>query len=259
MTSSLKLAKASLERVPAASDAAVSVAPLAYTMAFQPVVDLDRSCVVAFEALVRGLENQPAADVFRHISPDLRPAMDQRCRILAIDLAVSLGLLATDADLCINFNPNAIHPSAPALEQTIAAAADSGLPLSRLILEITEMEHLNDPDQLRSILHRYRPQRLRTAIDDFGAGFSGLAMLADFQPDILKIDIALTREIHLRPASRAIVRGVTQICRDLDIHVVAEGIEEEHQVDVLRDLGIIYMQGNYFAEPGFEALPTWPR
>ena len=232
--------------------------PAPYSMAFQPIVDLDGERVVAYEALVRGLENQPAAEVFSHVSNDSRPSMDQRCRVMAIDLAVALGLLATKADLCINFNPNAIHESAPSLERTIETAATSDLPLARVILEITEMEHLKDPDRLRSILRQYRSQGLRTAIDDFGAGFAGLTMLAAFQPDILKIDLALTRDIHIRPISQTILRGVTQICRDLDIQVIAEGVEEEAQIDILRNLGIHYMQGNYFARPAFEALPLWP-
>ena len=236
----------------------VEEADAPYTMAFQPIVDLVGRRVVAYEALVRGLENQPAAEVFSHVSEGSRPAMDQHCRIMAIDLAVSLGLLATGADLCINFNPNAIHHSAPALEKTIEMAASSALPLDRVILEITEMEHLQDPDQLRSILRRYSSQGLRTAIDDFGAGFAGLTMLAGFQPDILKIDLALTRDIHIRPTSQAIVRGVTQICRDLNIQVIAEGVEEECQVDTLLGLGIRYMQGNYFGQPAFEALTAWP-
>jgi EAL domain-containing protein (putative c-di-GMP-specific phosphodiesterase class I) len=230
----------------------------AYSMAFQPIVNLAQGRVVAYEALVRGLENQPAAEVFGKVADDRRAAMDQSCRVMAIDLAVSLGLLSTKADLCINFNPNTIYESAPVLERTIEAAVSSALPLTRVILEITEMEHLQDPDRLRSILRQYRSQGLRTAIDDFGAGFAGLTMLAAFQPDILKIDIALTREIHLRPISRTIVRGVAQICRDLNIQVIAEGVEQEAQVDALRNLGIFCMQGNYFARPAFEALPTWP-
>ncbi|HVG26847.1 MAG TPA: EAL domain-containing protein [Acidobacteriaceae bacterium] len=232
-------------------------APPPYSMAFQPVVDLKQGRTVAYEALVRGLEDQPAAEVFSHVAADRRSAMDQRCRVLAIDLAVSLGLLETGADLCINFNPNAIHESAPCLERTVEAAACSSLPLTRIVLEITEMEHLRDPDRLRSILRRYRSQGLRTAIDDFGAGFAGLSMLASYQPDIIKIDIALTREIHRRPTSRVILRGVMQICRDLDIQVIAEGVEVEPQVDALRNLGIHYMQGNYFGPPAFEALPLW--
>lgn len=230
----------------------------AYTMAFQPIVDLLGPRVLAYEALVRGLENQSAARVFEQVSTEQRPAMDKRCRVMAVELAVSLGLLATGAALCINFNPNAIQPSIPALEQTLAAAVEHGLPLSRVILEITETESLRDPDRLRSLLLPYRKQGLRTALDDFGAGYAGLSTLAAFQPDILKIDIALTRSIHERHASRSIVRGIAQICADLDIHVIAEGIEEQPQVDTLQDLGIHCMQGNLFAAPAFEALPSWP-
>lgn len=92
-------------------------------------------------------------------------------------------------------------------------------------------------------------------IDDFGAGHSGLNLLAEFQPDIIKIDMALIRDIHLHRPRQAIVAGALAICRDLAITVVAEGIESQDEANYLRDAGVRYMQGYWFAKPAFQALP----
>lgn len=225
-------------------------------MAFQPIVDLQTARVIAYEALVRGNGNEPASSVL--YAPRLSARIDRACRLTAIEVASSLGVLDTGADLCINVNPRAAYNDIPSLPTTIAAAERAGLPLHRLILEITEVERLRDPRRLEVLLGRYRDLGLRVAIDDFGSGFSGLSLLAAFHPDIIKIDIALTRKIQERYASRIIVQSIAKICRALDIQLIAEGVEDTCQVDVLQNLGIRYMQGNYFAAPAFEALPVWP-
>jgi len=227
-----------------------------FSMAFQPIVDVENIRVIAYEALVRGNANEPASSIL--FAPRLSARIDRACSFTAIEVASSLGILDTGADLCINVNPRAAYNDIPSLSGTIAAAERSGLPLSRLVLEITEVERLRDPQRLQQTLGPYRDLGLRIAIDDFGSGFAGLSLLAAFHPDILKIDIALTRDIHERYPSRVIVKSIAQICRNLDVQLIAEGVEEARQVDVLQDLGIRYMQGHYFAEPAFEALPVWP-
>jgi EAL domain-containing protein (putative c-di-GMP-specific phosphodiesterase class I) len=95
-----------------------------------------------------------------------------------------------------------------------------------------------------------------TAIDDFGAGHSGLNLLAEFQPDIIKLDMALTRTIHLDRVRRAIVKSMVNLCADLGISVIAEGIEEIDEALALRDLGVRLMQGYCFARPATERLPA---
>ncbi|GAC1358940.1 MAG: EAL domain-containing protein [Acidobacteriaceae bacterium] len=225
-------------------------------MAFQPIVDLQTSRVTAYEALVRGNGNEPASSVLHALRPSAR--IDRACRLTAIEVASSLGLLETGADLCINVNPRVACNDPASIPQTIAAADRAGLPLSRLVLEITEVERLRDPRRLQDLLGPFRDLGLRIAIDDFGAGFAGLSLLAAFHPDLLKIDIALTRKLHERRASRVIVGSVARICEELDIQLIAEGVEEAGQVGALQDLGIRYMQGHHFAAPAFEALPAWP-
>jgi len=95
----------------------------------------------------------------------------------------------------------------------------------------------------------------KTAIDDFGAGFAGLGLLTKFQPDIVKLDMALIRDIDTDLVKRTIVRNTINMLRDLDIEPVCEGIETRGEHDVLRDLGVSLMQGFLFARPKVAALP----
>lgn len=228
-----------------------------FSMAFQPIVDIRTRSTVGYEALVRGTAGESASTVLDQIPESGRYIFDEACRIVAIEKAAMLGLVETEADLCVNFYPNAMHEVMTSLRRTLETAAAVGLPLTRVILEMTELERLRDPEQLKSIVAEYRREGLRTAIDDFGAGFAGLSMLAAFQPDIVKIDRALSEKIQDRRTSRIIVRGIQQICGDMGILTIAEGVEEEAQRSTLTELGIHYMQGNLFSPAAFEALPVW--
>lgn len=88
-----------------------------------------------------------------------------------------------------------------------------------------------------------------TAIDDFGAGHSGLNMLADFQPDVLKIDMALTRSIHTDSVRHKIADAIIRLCNNLNISVIAEGVATMQEAVVLRALGVRLFQGYLFAKP----------
>ena len=92
------------------------------------------------------------------------------------------------------------------------------------------------------------------AIDDFGAGYAGLNLLAEFQPHLIKLDMHLVRDIHAKGPRQAIVRGLLSTCRDLGIDVIAEGIETEEEFFWLRQEGIDLFQGYLLAKPAFEQL-----
>ena len=123
------------------------------------------------------------------------------------------------------------------------------------MFEVTEVEKVIDHDHLKSIFVEYKKQNFTTAIDDFGAGYAGLNLLADWQPDIIKLDMALTRNIHLDMVRKALVSGIIFVCRELNIKIITEGIESLDEFKVLSTLGISLYQGFYFARPGFECLP----
>jgi EAL domain-containing protein (putative c-di-GMP-specific phosphodiesterase class I) len=123
------------------------------------------------------------------------------------------------------------------------------------MFEVTEGERVDDPMHLKGIFEEYKRQGFTTSIDDFGSGYSGLNLLAMFQPHVLKIDMALTRNIDKDPVKTAIVEGIVLVANRLNIVVVAEGIETRDESDALLRLGIDLMQGYLFARPDTFLLP----
>lgn len=227
---------------------------LPITMAFQPIVDVSTGQVFAYEALVRGQDGQGADEILAMLSADNRYAFDQLCRKTAIEQATALGVAAGGASLSINFLPNAVYEPRACIRVTLTTAMQTGFPLSNIIFEFTESEEI-DVNHIVHILRTYRAMGFRTAIDDFGAGFAGVGLLTRFQPDIVKLDMALIRDIDTDRVKRTIVRNTINMLRDLDIEPVCEGIETHGEYDVLRDLGVSLMQGFLFARPKVAALP----
>lgn len=224
-----------------------------FTMAFQPIVDVETGSIYAFEALVRPPGGGSAADVLSQINEDNRYAFDQACRVKAIELAARLQMQSL---LSINFLPNAVYQPAACLRKTFEAAEKVRFPVHHLMFEVTENEPSRDVGHLQEIFTEYKRHGMITAIDDFGAGHSGLNMLADFQPDVLKIDMALTRDIDKDPVRYEIVRAIVSLCRNLTITVIAEGIETLTEAVALRELGVSLFQGYLFAKPVIEVLPS---
>jgi len=229
--------------------------PFPFSMAFQPIVELGSRRVFAYEALVRGPANEGAMTILEKITSRNRYAFDQSCRITAIRLATELGLPDSGASLSINFIPGAMYEPRNCIRATLSAARRYGFPLDRLIFEVTEGEQVTEKEKLREIFSVYAEQGFQTAIDDFGAGYSGLSLLTEFQPRIIKLDMLLIRDIDRSPARLAIVRGVLSMCRELGILVIAEGVESAAECRVLADLGVTLFQGYLFARPAFEQLP----
>lgn len=234
--------------------------PLPFKMAYQPIVDVEAGRVFAYEALVRGPEGQGAFSVLSAVDETNRYAFDQACRVTAIETGARLDLPQTGALLSINFLPNAVYEPRACIRATLAAAERTSFPTDRLMFEIVESEEVTDHVHLASIIAAYKAMGFKTALDDFGAGFSNLNLLARFQPDIIKLDMGLIRDIDRDRVRRAIVSSIVSVCRDLDIQVICEGIETEAELDVLKDKGVTLFQGYLFAKPGLERLPQplWP-
>lgn len=229
---------------------------LDFTMAFQPIVNVQTGAIWAHEALVRGVEGQGAGWILDQVNDGNRYAFDQACRVKAIELAAALPF--QDARLSINFLPNAVYKPEACIRTTLAAAARTGFPTNRIIFEVTEGERVLNQQHLTAIFVEYRRQGFMTAIDDFGAGYSGLNLLAQFQPDILKLDMELTRNIDQDRVRRGIVKGILSICTDLGIVPLAEGVETVGEAKALRDLGVELMQGYLFAKPAFRSVCNDP-
>ncbi|MGC1300979.1 MAG: EAL domain-containing protein [Caulobacteraceae bacterium] len=231
-----------------------------FAMAFQPIVDARAGRVYAYEALVRGPGGESAASILSQVTPDNRHAFDQASRIAAIDTAAKLGFAGGGALLSMNFMPNAIVDPSACARGAMAAAQRTGIPLDRLIFEFTEGEPV-EYGHLSRILATNKTLGVRTAIDDFGAGYSGLTLLAKFQPDLVKLDIELIRDIDSLRVKQVLVDAMVKACAELGVAVVAEGIETPAEYAVLRQMGVDLQQGFLFARPGLECLPkpAWPK
>ncbi len=222
-------------------------------MAFQPIVNLDTRQIFAHEALVRGSNGESAGHVLAQINAENRYAFDQSCRIKALEWAAKLQVPGM---VSINFMPNAVYRAETCIRATLEAAQRFNFPLERIIFEVTEQEQVLDIDHLSGILKAYRKQGFMTAIDDFGSGYAGLNLLADFQPDLIKLDMELIRGIDQDSVRQILVEATLQMCRKLKIQVIAEGIETSAELQTLSAMGVELFQGYLFAKPGFETLPT---
>jgi EAL domain-containing protein (putative c-di-GMP-specific phosphodiesterase class I) len=223
-----------------------------FSFAFQPIANVRTGQVKSYEALVRGKNGGSAAEIFDKISEEDKYRFDEILRVSAIALAGKLGI---KCELNLNFFPRSLSFSPTAISSTVDAAQKAGIPLSAINIEITEKEIIENVEWFRDNIVKYRHKGVKFSIDDFGAGYSGLNLLADFQPESIKIDITLVRDIVTNGPRQAIVRGIITTCQDLGIDVIAEGVESNAECKWFLGEGIELIQGYFLAKPGFEALP----
>lgn len=231
-----------------------------FKFAFQPIVNVRTRTVYAYEALIRGIDGSGAAAVLAKVNDANRYKFDQAVRVKAIETAARL-FKGDGARLSVNIMPNAVYDPVRCLRTTLRAARQSNFPLDRLMFEFTEHERVEDVAHLRRIARHYSSFGFTTAIDDFGAGFAGLGFLAEFVPHVLKLDRELVRDIQSDRVRQAIVRGVLSAARDMEIAIIAEGIEAQEEVNILLKMGVDIYQGYLFARPAIELLPeiNWGR
>lgn len=228
-----------------------SYSDIEFSFAFQPIVNVHTQSVYAYEALVRGNNGESAFSVLQQVTPQNRYRFDQSCRVKAISLAAKLNMKEL---LSINFLPNAVYEPKACIRTTLLACKENNFPTSQIIFEVAESENISNKEHLVTVFETYRDYGFRTAIDDFGAGYAGLNLLADYQPNTLKLDMDLIRGIDKSVARQAIIKGILHTARLLDINVVAEGIETLEERDYLKSAGIVLMQGYLFCKPTFESL-----
>ncbi|MES2758179.1 MAG: EAL domain-containing protein [Pseudomonadota bacterium] len=222
-----------------------------FDYAYQPIVDCATRTIYAHEALVRGPQGESAASVLSQVTSANVYRFDQACRVKAVSGAARLGMRER---LSINFLANAVFRPELCIRSTFEAAREHNFPVEQIIFEVTEGERVRDRAHLMNIFREYRRFGFQTAIDDFGAGYSGLHLLADYQPDLIKIDMDLVRGVDTSAPRQAIVRAIAAMCRDLGVGVLAEGIETREERDFLSDAGISLMQGYWFSKPVFQGL-----
>jgi EAL domain-containing protein (putative c-di-GMP-specific phosphodiesterase class I) len=170
----------------------------------------------------------------------------------AIELAAELGMRAK---LSLNVMPNDVAGQEQCFRSAMAAASRCGFPVEQLMFELTEGERVRNLPGLAASFKAFKCHGFTSAIDDFGAAYTGFELLAGFQPDIVKIDMGLVRGVDADPVRLAIVRGVVRTCGELGVRVVAEGIETREELRALRGIGVKLFQGYLFSRPVIATLP----
>jgi EAL domain-containing protein (putative c-di-GMP-specific phosphodiesterase class I) len=224
-----------------------------FTMAFQPIVDVQNRRIDSYEALVRGPDGAGASSVLAQLTAENVYAFDQACRVKAIELAARLGM---DRQLSINFLPNAVYEPRACIRATLDAAARTGFRPDRLTFEIVETETIADTQHLINIIREYREQGFKVALDDFGTGYSGLARLADLRPDIVKLDRAVVQNCDKDAVRLAIAANMITLGAATGIKVVIEGVERAGELKALRSIGARFIQGFYFGRPLLEGIAS---
>jgi EAL domain-containing protein (putative c-di-GMP-specific phosphodiesterase class I)/CheY-like chemotaxis protein len=207
----------------------------------QPIVDLVTREEVGFEALAR----------FRSLPP--RPPNEWFAEAAALELGTQLELATIErAVALLPALPETAYLSLNCSHRTVASPHLHALleaDAKRLVVEITEHEPVEDYDELASSLQPLRDLGVRIAIDDAGAGYASLRHTLALGPDIVKVDISLTRSIDVDRGRRAIASALISFAEEMDMQIIAEGIETEAELATLSDLGVRYGQGYHLAEP----------
>lgn len=229
----------------------------AFEFHFQPIVDVAAGHVIAYEALCRGTMPD-----FRF--PDLIFKTAEGCNRVW-DLGHVLRDVAGDASqalhtsaqggrmLFLNLHPrDIIDPTF--LPQTLdGPLADHA---NEIVFELTERAAVDDYQNLRKLFTQLRARGYRIAIDDLGSGYAGLTALAEIEPEFIKFDMGLVRDLHLRPIKQQLIERIVGLAREMNATTISEGVECAEERDALRCCGSTVMQGYYFAKPapGFTEL-----
>jgi EAL domain-containing protein (putative c-di-GMP-specific phosphodiesterase class I) len=224
---------------------------------YQPEVDLTDKRIVAVEALVRwrhperGLvppaEFIPAAEESGLIVPIGEWVLRTACSQLATWRSAG----TVDDHVRVAVNVSARQLSHPDLPQTVASAlGEAGLDPRALCLEITESAVIHDTEIALANLRAIKDQGVLIALDDFGVGFSSLSQIRDLPPvDVIKVDRSFTAGLGRSDSDGAVITAVLSLARSLGLTAIAEGVETEDQLGLLRGLGCDVGQGFYFARP----------
>ena len=212
----------------------------AIATALQPIVDLDDGSVVAYEALAR-FPGDPAHSPDRWFADAWHVELGVPLELLAVRAALTtLPHLPADVALSVNASPETV--AAPGFLAVLGDDAE------RIVVEITESRRLDD-DAFARKLAPLRAAGVRVAIDDFGAGHASLSQVLAVSPDWIKLDLSLTRQLDDSPVARALAAAIVSFSAEVDVEVVAEGVEDAAQVETLHALGIRLAQGYRLGRP----------
>lgn len=239
----------SAAQTPAMQEVGRIIAQRLITPHFQPIFPLGEHQPYGYEALSRIV----GPTVFTSIeelfctarSGGMLSALERLCRERALTTAAHLGITER---LFLNVCPAVLADDhRPGV--TAKLLGELGIERSRVVLELTERSLITDYDLFGRVVNHYRQQGYAIAIDDLGDGFAGLKMLAQIEPDYVKLARFLVDRIDRAPQRQALVEALVGFCNRVGILVIAEGIERQEELDYLAAVGIHYAQGYLLGRP----------
>ncbi|QGP92337.1 EAL domain protein [Neomoorella glycerini] len=223
---------------------------------YQPVVYLPTGEVFGYEALTRGPEGSYFASPLNLFNFAVKNGSLYLLERIARQLAIqNAPILPSHGRLFLNINPSVIDDPLFRRGETIKLLTSLGLSPQQIVFELTERTSIENFSSFAKTLDHYRSQGYLIAIDDAGAGYSSLQAVAELQPDFIKIDLSLVKNIHLSPIKRALVETFLIFANKIGASIIAEGIETEAELATLAELGVPYGQGFFIARPSYPA-PT---
>ena len=225
---------------------------------FQPIVSLRDGTVLGYEALSRITESQWNINIeelfyFSEIYNRMWD-LENLCRTTALETAFLTNSMPERYKLFLNVNPNIMHDIKFREGFTKEQLNLYGITPEQIIFEITERNAIKDMQGFMSTVNHYKLQSYKIAIDDAGAGYSGLNLISDIKPHFIKIDMNLVRNIHLDSIKYALVKSMVELSNIASIALIAEGIETPEELKTLIHLGVQYGQGYYIQHP-LETMP----
>jgi len=225
---------------------------------YQPVVDVVARRVIGYEALTRLPRAQfETPDVLFKVANQqgVLWSLERLCRKRALE---HLPQLEQGQLLFLNIEPDSMHDPELRASEFLDEIKRSGLDPRNLVLEVTEHAAVKDFPALRKVIDDIRALGFRLAMDDVGAGYSGLQTIAEIRPDYIKVDMTLVRDMHLDPFKRELITTIRRFTDNTGIVLVAEGVESVAELQSLADAGVRCAQGFLFARPSSPPqTPDW--
>ena len=231
------------------------------TTLFQPIYDMETLRPHGFEALCRGPKNteffSPLALFDTAEKSDLAFELDHLCRRKALQAAGERGSgLSREFKLFVNTLPFSMRDPDFQGNELIRLLGKNLAP-DQIVFEVTERRAIENYHLFRDAMKYFQHLRCLFAIDDMGAGYSGLDKIVELQPNYVKLDMSMVRDIHTSFVKKEMVQTFKAMADKIDAKLVAEGIEKREEFDVVREIGVNYIQGNYLGRPlqGFQTAP----
>ncbi|WP_195763587.1 GGDEF domain-containing protein [Duganella guangzhouensis] len=217
---------------------------------FQPIVHMQSGEIIAYEGLIRGPSDSPLhapLNLFKAArANDLTVELEHLCRKVVLERFAELQL---PGKLFLNVSPECLLQRDARHGETLEVIQQIGINPERVIIELTENQPTYDYDLMREAVLHYRKMGFQIAIDDLGEGFSSLRLWSELRPEYVKIDMHFIQGINHDPVKLQFVRSIQEIAEKSNTRVIAEGIETQAELLVLRDVGVACGQGYHLGRP----------